>query len=108
MVVHDTGKWCGMYCTCSIHYACDMIYMQWHLALYMHGDITLNGCGCMISESKLCLVFDGGLGALGQRPAKSHSFLNGKENMSWVSASRGRFPPRVNNPSIMVRHSPQR
>ena len=49
-----------------------MIYMQCHLAMYMHGDIRLNGCGCMVSELTLCLMFDGGLGALGQRPAESH------------------------------------
>ena len=92
MVVHDTGKWCGMYCTCSIHYASDMIYMQLHLALHMHGDIALNVCECMVSESTLCLVFDGGLSALGQCPTESHGFVNGKENMFRVSASRGRSP----------------
>ena len=24
----------------------------------MHGDITLNGCECMVGKSTLCLVFD--------------------------------------------------
>ena len=24
----------------------------------MHGDITLNGCECMVEKSTLCLVFD--------------------------------------------------
>ena len=84
-----------------------MICMQWHLKLHMHGDITLNGCECMVSELTLCLVFDSGLGALGQSPVESHSFVNGKENMCRVSANRGRFPPRVKNPLIMVRHIPQ-
>ena len=32
--------------------------MQWHIALHMHGDITLNGCECMIGKSTLRLVFD--------------------------------------------------
>ena len=32
--------------------------MQWHIALHMHDDITLNGCECMIGKSTLCLVFD--------------------------------------------------
>ena len=25
VIVHDTGKWCGLCCLCSIHYTCDMI-----------------------------------------------------------------------------------
>ena len=32
--------------------------MQWHIALHMHGDITLNGHECMVDESTLLLVFD--------------------------------------------------
>ena len=32
--------------------------MQWRIALYMHGDIALNGCECMVEESILHLVFD--------------------------------------------------
>ena len=28
------------------------------IALYMHGDITLNGCECMVGKSILRLVFD--------------------------------------------------
>ena len=32
--------------------------MYWHIALHMHGDITLNGCECMVNESTLRLVFD--------------------------------------------------
>ena len=27
-------------------------------ALHMHGDITLNGCECMVEESTIHLVFD--------------------------------------------------
>ena len=42
--------------------------MQRHLALHMHGDIALNECECMVGKSTLCLVFDGGLGKMGQRP----------------------------------------
>ena len=57
MIVHDTGKWCGLCCPCSIHYACDMT-MQWHIAFHMHEDIALNGCECLVNESTLRLVFD--------------------------------------------------
>ena len=32
--------------------------MQWHIALHMHGDITLNGCECMVGKWTLRLVFD--------------------------------------------------
>ena len=32
--------------------------MQWHIALRVHGYITLNGCECMVGKSTLCLVFD--------------------------------------------------
>ena len=32
--------------------------MQWHIALYMHGDIALNGCECMVGKLTLRLVFD--------------------------------------------------
>ena len=75
----------------------------------MHGDTALNGCECMVSESTLCLGFDGVLGALGQCPAESHGFINGKENMCRVLASRGRSSPspRAKDPQIMVIHSPQ-
>ena len=31
--------------------------MQWPIALHMHGDISLNGCECMVGKSTLCLVF---------------------------------------------------
>ena len=32
--------------------------MQWHIALHMHRDITLNGCECMVGKSTIRLVFD--------------------------------------------------
>ena len=28
------------------------------LGPFMHGDIALNGCECMVEKSTLCLVFD--------------------------------------------------
>ena len=59
-------------CPYSIHHICDGINMQWHIALHMHENIALNRCECMVNKSTLCLVFDGGLGALGRRLAKSH------------------------------------
>ena len=48
---------------CVVHVAFIMhvtwYNMQWHLALHMHEDITLNRCEYMVGKSTLCLVFDG-------------------------------------------------
>ena len=33
-------------------------YMQWRIALHMHGNITLNGCECMVENQNCvwCLI----------------------------------------------------
>ena len=37
---------CVIYVSFIIHLA--LYNMQWNIALHMHGDITLNGCECMV------------------------------------------------------------
>ena len=75
----------------------------------MHRDITLNGCQCMVGKLTLRLVFDW-VGSVKWDNVQQSLMvdLNGKENMCRVSASWDSSPPRVKDPPIMVRHSPQR
>ena len=70
------------------------------IALYMHRDITLNKCECMVGKSTLCLVFDWVGSVKCDNVQQSHTFdINSKENMCRVSASWDRSPPSGERPA---------
>ena len=83
--------------------------MQWHIALHMHGDITLNGCECTVGKSILCFVFDlvGSIdGTTSNRVAQLNKMVM---NICDEYQQEGIDPPASKkNPPIMVRHSLQR
>ena len=65
--------------------------MQWRIALNMHGNITLNGCECMVEKSTLGLVFDWVGLVKGDEIQQSRTVeYCGKENLSRVIESRDR------------------
>ena len=82
--------------------------MQWHIALHMHKDITLSGCECMVGKSTQCLVFD--LmdlvnGTMSNKVARLNKMIK-KIFFGYQQAGIDPPLPRVENPPIMVRHSP--
>ena len=67
--------------------------MQWHTALYIHVDIALNGCECMVNELTLRLVFDWVTSVKWDNVQQSCKVNeNDKENMCRVLARRDKSP----------------